>query len=116
LHEDVVDELEQQHVVVALVARPLLDRQRLYERELDELRWIAGHEGAERGAHDDQDFGRVPQCKDVPTFEDETPEDTTEHDDRADNLHHVDRPMTEGSERNSRPPLLPYRPGWTDLK
>jgi hypothetical protein len=57
LHEDVVDELQQRHIFLALVARPFRQVERALKRSLGHLRRIAGDERAERRADDDHDLG-----------------------------------------------------------
>ena len=81
LHEDVVDQLEQRDVLLAFVTRTLVDGERLLESQLGNLRRIAGHEGAESRAHDDEDLCGMPQRKQVPAFEHEAADDATQHDD-----------------------------------
>ena len=61
LHQDVVEQLEECDVVLALVARALGQGERALERGLHDLGRIAGEERAERRAHDDDDLARMPQ-------------------------------------------------------
>ena len=89
LHQDLVDELEQCYVVLAFIARALVDGQRLAERCLDDLGRVADEERAEGGADDDEDLGRMPQRQNVATLEEEAAKDAAEHDYRADDLNHV---------------------------
>ena len=51
-------------------------------------RWVAGEEGSESGADDDQDLSGMPEGKNVSTLEDEAPDDARKNDDRTDDLNH----------------------------
>jgi hypothetical protein len=65
LGQDLVHQLQQRDVVLALVAWALGQRQGADERCLDDLGWVADQEGASSRADDDQHFKGVPEDEDV---------------------------------------------------
>jgi hypothetical protein len=75
-----VEQLEEADVIVALVAGPLDERNGAREGVLDDLQRMAGQERTEGGAHDDHDFGRVPEEKHAAPLNEEPPHDASDHD------------------------------------
>ncbi len=92
LHEHLVQKLQQCDVIVTAVFGTLHQGERLREGGLDDLQGIAGEERAQRGPHDDQDLGRVPQGQQLPALEHEAADHAEDNDDRADYLNHFDLP------------------------
>ncbi len=88
LPEHAVHELQQGDVVLTPVARTLDDGNGLREGGLDDLHGIAGEERSQRGAHDDEHFGRVPEREQLPALEHEATDDAQHHHYRADDLDH----------------------------
>ena len=75
LHQDVVEQLQQIQVILALVARALEQPEGGGEGALHHLDRIAGNEGAECGAEDDDEFARMPQQQQVAALHEEAAED-----------------------------------------
>jgi hypothetical protein len=89
LHQDVVEQLEQIDVVLALVARALDQPHGGRERPLDHLDRIAGDKGSERGADNDDEFARVPQQQQAATFHHKAAANAQQNVDRADERKHA---------------------------
>ena len=71
-----------------MIARAFGQGDGALEGGLHDLGRIAGQERAERRAHDDDDFARMPQREQVPAFQHEAAEHADDDDDGADDLNH----------------------------
>ncbi len=92
LHQNVVEQLEEIDVFLAVVARTTQQREDARTRGLDDLGGIADDERTCGGATDDHELGRMPQQDQMPTAEREAEEHAHEHDDAADDQEHAGSP------------------------
>jgi len=84
LHQDVVQELEQIQIVPALVAGRFQQTDGGGKGLLHDLHRVAGQEGAESRAQDDDELARVIQQQDAAAFHQKAAKDASENEDGAD--------------------------------